>query len=56
MTGRCVGRLEGHGCDVDAVHMTADWQHVLAAGADGAVHVWDVDWDMTERDAGRWVR
>ncbi|MFF9022120.1 protein kinase domain-containing protein [Streptomyces eurythermus] len=50
VTGRCVGRLEGHGCDVDAVHMTADWQHVLAAGADGAVHVWDVDWDLTERD------
>ncbi|MDN3258623.1 protein kinase [Streptomyces sp. CSDS2] len=56
VTGSCAGRLEGHGCDVDAVHMTADWQHVLAAGSDGDVHVWDVDWELTERDAQPWTR
>ncbi|WP_030185357.1 WD40 repeat domain-containing serine/threonine-protein kinase [Streptomyces sp. NRRL S-813] len=49
-SGRCVGRLKGHGCDVESVHMSADWQHVLAAGDDGNVHVWDVDWEMSERD------
>jgi WD40 repeat protein len=49
-TGREAGRLEGHGCDVHAVHMTADGQHVLAAGDDGAVHVWDIDWELAGRD------
>jgi WD40 repeat protein len=47
-SGRNVGRLEGHRCDVNAVHMTADWQHVLAAGKDGNVHIWDVDWELAE--------
>ncbi|MEV5187571.1 WD40 repeat domain-containing serine/threonine-protein kinase [Streptomyces werraensis] len=41
-----VVRLDGHGCEVRAIHMTADWQHVLGAGSDGAVHVWEADWDV----------
>ncbi|WP_416529799.1 protein kinase domain-containing protein [Streptomyces coelicoflavus] len=49
-TGQNAGRLDGHGCDVNAVCMTADWQHVLAAGDDGSVHIWDVDWELAEQD------
>ena len=45
-SGRTVGRLEGHATDVAAVTMSADWQYVLAAGFDGDVHVWAVDWEL----------
>jgi WD40 repeat protein len=31
---------------VDSVCLSPDWQYALAAGRDGKVHVWEIDWEL----------
>ncbi|MFI0486398.1 hypothetical protein [Actinomadura sp. 9N215] len=44
--GRCLRTLAGHIGSVHSACVTPDSRHVLSAGSDGTVRVWELDWEL----------
>jgi WD40 repeat protein len=58
-TGECLRIFEGHTSQVDAVCLSADGRWALSGGGgftdnDGAVRLWELDWELEARDSADW--